>query len=134
VTQNKHACPLAQKHTPNPKRLLSTQFKRQEAPPKDELHWILKMSFSCLPVGAQQMHNTKPFSRESQTNMQILEFCCNFGEEKNFLQQTIFPQIAIPTTQIQNHSMIIIKSDFLRASSGREKKQGGKQTNKQTNK
>jgi hypothetical protein len=65
--------------------------------------------------------------------MQILEFCCNSGEEENFLQQTIFSQIAIPTTQIQNHPMIIIKSDFLRASSGREKKQGRKQTNKQTN-
>jgi hypothetical protein len=61
VTQSKHACPLAQKHTPNPKRLLSTQSKRQEVPPRDELHRIQKMSFSSLPVGAQQMHNTKPF-------------------------------------------------------------------------
>jgi len=65
VTQSKHACPLAQKHTPNPKRLLSTQSKRQEAPPRDELHRIQKMSFSCLPVGAQQMHNTKPSNKHA---------------------------------------------------------------------
>jgi hypothetical protein len=59
-----------------------------------------------------------------------LNLVATLGKRKTFSNKPFFPQIAIPTTQIQNHPMIIIKSDFLRASSGREKKQGGKQTNK----
>jgi hypothetical protein len=134
VIQSKHACPLAQKHTPNPKRLLSTQSKRQEVPPRDELPPDPKdelfLSASWSTTDAQHKN---PFKGSLKQTCKSLNFVATLGKRKTFSNKPFFSQIARPTTQIQNHPMIIIKSDFHRAYSGREKKQEGKQTNKQTN-
>jgi hypothetical protein len=98
VIQSKHACPLAQKHTPNPKRLLSTQSKRQEVPPRDELPPDPKdelfLSASWSTTDAQHKN---PFKGSLKQTCKSLNFVATLGKRKTFSNKPFFSQIARPT-------------------------------------